>query len=86
MILSLSRAIGETAPLVVMGAFVFVRFVPEDPFDKFTVMPIQIYNWVSQPKEAFHELAASGIIILLIVLLAMNTIAVLLRNKYQKRL
>ncbi|UFJ40932.1 phosphate ABC transporter permease PstA [Brevibacillus humidisoli] len=85
MILSLSRAIGETAPLVVVGAFVFVRFVPEDPLDKFTVLPIQIYSWVSQPKQEFHELAASGIIILLVVLLLMNATAVFLRNKYQKR-
>jgi phosphate transport system permease protein len=86
MILSLSRAIGETAPLVVIGAFVFVRFVPDSPDDKFTVLPIQIYNWVSQPKEEFHELAASGIIILLVVLLIMNATAVFLRNKYQKRI
>lgn len=86
MILSLSRAIGETAPLVVVGAFVFVRFVPTNPLDKFTVLPIQIYSWVSQPKAGFHELAASGIIILLTVLLLMNTAAVYLRNKYQKRL
>lgn len=86
MILSLSRAIGETAPLVVIGAFVFVRFVPDSPDDHFTVLPIQIYNWVSQPKEEFHELAASGIIILLVVLLIMNATAVFLRNKYQKRI
>jgi phosphate transport system permease protein len=86
MILSLSRAIGETAPLVVIGAFVFVRFVPDSPYDPFTVLPIQIYNWVSQPKEEFHELAASGIIILLVVLLIMNATAVFLRNKYQKRI
>ncbi len=86
MILSLSRAIGETAPLVVVGAFVFVKHVPQSPMDIFTVMPIQIYSWVSQPKAAFQDLAASGIIVLLIVLLAMNSIAVLLRNKFQKRL
>lgn len=85
MILSLSRAIGETAPLVVVGAFVFVRFVPQDPLDKFTVLPIQIYSWVSQPKQEFHELAASGIIVLLVVLLLMNATAIFLRNKYQKR-
>lgn len=86
MILSLSRAIGETAPLVIIGAYVYVKFVPSGPMDKFTVLPIQIYNWVSQPKEAFQDLAAAGIIVLLIVLLAMNTVAVLLRNKFQKRL
>ncbi|WP_126425026.1 phosphate ABC transporter permease PstA [Brevibacillus marinus] len=85
MILSLSRAIGETAPLVVVGAFVFVRFLPQDPLDKFTVLPIQIYSWVSQPKQEFHELAASGIIVLLAVLLLMNATAIFLRNKYQKR-
>lgn len=86
MILSLSRAIGETAPLVMVGAYVFVKAVPEGPMDKFTVLPIQIYNWVSQPKAAFQDLAAAGIIVLLVVLLAMNSIAVLLRNKFQKRL
>lgn len=86
MILSLSRAIGETAPLVIIGAYVYVKFVPSSPMDKFTVLPIQIYNWVSQPKEAFQDLAASGIIVLLIVLLTMNALAILLRNKYQKRL
>jgi len=66
-------------------AFVFVRFLPQDPLDKFTVLPIQIYSWVSQPKQEFHELAASGIIVLLAVLLLMNATAIFLRNKYQKR-
>ncbi len=86
MILSLSRAIGETAPLVMVGAYVFVKSVPSGPLDKFTVLPIQIYSWVSQPKAAFQDLAAAGIIVLLIVLIAMNSIAVILRNKFQKRL
>lgn len=85
-ILALSRAIGETAPLVMIGALTYVAFLPEGPMDSFTVLPIQIYNWVSRPQVAFHDIAASGIIVLLILLLAMNTVAVLLRNKFQKKL
>lgn len=80
MILALSRAIGETAPLIMIGALTFVAFRPEDPLDPFTVMPIQIFNWTSRPQPAFQELAATGIIVLLVVLLSMNTIAVFLRQ------
>ncbi|MBW7476653.1 phosphate ABC transporter permease PstA [Paenibacillus oenotherae] len=83
-ILALSRAIGETAPLVMIGGLTYVAFLPESIMDSFTVMPIQIYNWISRPNEAFHELAAAGIIVLLIMLLLMNFAAILLRNKYQK--
>ncbi|CAH1206396.1 Phosphate transport system permease protein PstA [Paenibacillus plantiphilus] len=83
-ILALSRAIGETAPLVMIGGLTYVAFLPESILDSFTVMPIQIYNWISRPNEAFHELAAAGIIVLLIMLLLMNFAAILLRNKYQK--
>ncbi len=82
-ILSLSRAIGETAPLVVVGAAIVVA-VPNSLQSKFTALPIVIYNWVSRPQKAFHTNAAAGIIVLMVVLLAMNTIAVLLRNKFQK--
>ncbi|WP_174808215.1 phosphate ABC transporter permease PstA [Paenibacillus alvei] len=85
-ILALSRAIGETAPLVMIGALTFVAFLPESIMDQFTVMPIQIFNWVSRPQLAFHELAAAGIIVLLALLIIMNISAVILRNKYQKHI
>ena len=83
-ILAVSRAIGETAPLIVMGALTFVPFAPDGPLSRFTVLPIQIFNWVSRPQEGFHEAAAAGIIVLLVLLLTMNALAVLLRNKFQK--
>ncbi|MFO7893507.1 MAG: phosphate ABC transporter permease PstA [Longimicrobiales bacterium] len=83
-ILALSRAIGETAPLIVIGAVGYVAFLPEGPLDEFTVMPIQIYDWISRPQAEFHELAASGIVVLLIVLLSMNAVAILLRNRFQQ--
>ncbi|MDE2844623.1 MAG: phosphate ABC transporter permease PstA, partial [Chloroflexota bacterium] len=85
-ILAVSRAIGETAPLIVMGALTFVPFTPDGPLSRFTVLPIQIFNWVSRPQEGFHEAAAAGIIVLLVVLLSMNALAVLLRNRFQRRL
>ena len=85
-ILALSRAIGETAPLVMIGALTFVAFLPEGPMDSFTALPIQIYNWVSRPQQEFHELAAAGIIVLLIVLLLMNSTAIYIRNKIEKRI
>lgn len=85
LILALSRAIGETAPLVVVGALTFVAFVPASPMDMFTVLPIQIFSWTSRPQDDFRAIAAAGIIVLLIVLLTMNMLAVYLRNKYQKR-
>lgn len=84
-ILALSRAIGETAPLVVLGLPLFVAFLPRTVLDIFTVLPMQIYNWTSRPQEEFHALAAAGIIVLLALLILLNTIAVLIRNKYQKR-
>ena len=82
-ILAVSRAVGETAPLIVMGALTFVPFAPDSPLSRFTVLPIQIFNWVSRPQAGFHEAAAAGIIVLLIMLLTMNALAVLLRNKFQ---
>ena len=85
-ILALSRAIGETAPLVMIGALTYVAFVPEGPMDSFTALPIQIFNWVSRPQEEFHELAAAAIIVLLTVLLAMNSIAIFIRHKMEKKL
>lgn len=84
-ILALSRAIGETAPLLVIGALSFVAFVPESIWSGFTVLPIQIYNWTSRPQAEFHDIAAAGIIVLLVILFIMNSIAVLIRNKFSKR-
>lgn len=83
-ILGLSRAIGETAPLITLGALTYVNFVP-GPLDRFTALPIQIFNWVSRPQTEYQRVAAAGIILLLGVLLAMNAAAVFLRNRYEKR-
>lgn len=84
-ILALSRAIGETAPLVVLGLPLFLAFLPRSVFDMFTVLPMQIYNWTGRPQEEFQALAAAGIIVLLVLLIGMNSVAVLIRNKFQKR-
>lgn len=84
-ILALSRAIGETAPLITIGALTFIAFLPTSAFDPFTVLPIQIFNWVSRPQKEFHALAASGIILLLLVLLSMNALAVILRDRARKK-
>ncbi len=85
-ILAVSRAMGEAAPLVIMGALSFVPFAPASPLDRFTVLPIQIFVWISKPQEEFHHLAAAGIVVLLIMLLGMNAFAILLRNRLQKNL
>lgn len=84
-ILALSRAIGETAPLVVLGVPLFLAFLPTSIFDDFTALPMQIYNWTSRPQHEFHSLAAADILVLLGLLLLMNSVAILLRNKFQKR-
>lgn len=84
-ILALSRAIGETAPLITIGALTYIAFDLRSPFDLFTVMPIQIFNWISLPKKEFHELAAAGIIVLLAMTLLMNALAIFLRNRLQQR-
>jgi len=84
-ILALSRAIGEAAPMVAITALVYITFIPVTPMDRFTVMPIQIFNWISRPQDDFRGLAAGGIIVLLILLLSMNSVAVILRNKFQKK-
>lgn len=84
-ILALSRAVGETAPLIMIGALSFVAFTPRGPLDQFTVLPLQIFNWVSRPQEEFRQLAAGAIIVLLAVLLLMNAAAILLRNRHQQR-
>jgi len=84
MILSLSRAIGETAPLLAIGAASFIAFTPEGLQSSFTALPIQIYDWVGRPQKEFHDLAASGIIVLMSVLLLMNAGAIYLRNRFQQ--
>ncbi|MBI4409440.1 MAG: phosphate ABC transporter permease PstA [Gemmatimonadetes bacterium] len=83
-ILALSRAIGEAAPLIMIGALAFVPFVPNSPGDAFTVLPIQAFNWISRPQAEFHGLAAAAGLVLLAVLLTMNAAAILLRNRYSK--
>jgi len=85
-ILSMSRAIGETAPLVIVGASTYITFDPDGVFSKFTTLPIQIYQWTSRPQDEFRALAAAAIIGLLIMLLALNAAAILLRNHFSKRL
>jgi phosphate transport system permease protein len=84
-ILALSRAIGEAAPLVLLGALTFITFNPEGLDSSFTVLPIQIFNWISRPQEEFKVLAAAAIVILLLILLAMNAFAIYLRNRYQRK-
>ena len=84
-ILAMSRAIGESAPMIAISALVYITFLPSGPLDRFTVMPIQIYNWISQPQDGFRGLAAAGIILLLIMLLSLNSIAIFLRDYFQKR-
>jgi len=85
-ILALSRAIGETAPLIVVGALAYVPFAPKGPLDQFSVLPIQIFNWISRPQQGFIDNAAAAIIILLFITFIMNGIAVYFRNKWQKKL
>ena len=84
-ILAVSRAIGETAPLLLVGATVFVTFNPDGPLSEgYTTLPVQIFNWVSRPQDEFRVLAAAGIIVLLVILLVMNSFAIWLRNRYQR--
>jgi phosphate transport system permease protein len=85
-ILSLSRAVGEAAPLIVIGALAYVPFVPASPLDEFTVLPIQIFNWTSRPQAAFQTNAAAAIIFLLFITFLLNGIAVYLRNRQQKKI
>lgn len=82
-ILSVSRALGETAPLIMIGALTFVAFLPASVMDSFTVLPIQIYNWTARPQDEFRGLAAAAIIVLMIFLLGMNLSAILLRNYFE---
>lgn len=85
-ILAISRGLGESSPLIIVGAASYVTFLPEGLFSSYTTLPLQIYNWTSRPQAQFQELAASGIIVLLVVLLTMNTVAIVLRNKYQRNM
>ncbi len=85
-ILAISRAVGETAPLIVIGALAYVPFTPSSPMDEFTVLPIQIFNWISRPQHEFTINAAAAIIVLLIITFIMNGIAVYFRNKWQKKI
>ena len=85
MILAISRALGETAPLVVVGASTFIVVDPDSPFSKFTTLPIQIYQWTARPQQEFQHLAAAAIMVLLVLLLALNATAILLRNRYARR-
>ncbi|MBC7222674.1 MAG: phosphate ABC transporter permease PstA [Anaerolineae bacterium] len=84
-ILAISRALGETAPLVVVGASTFIVVDPSGPFSKFTTLPIQIYQWTSRPQDVFRHLAAAAILVLLALLLTLNATAVLLRNRYRRK-
>ena len=84
-ILAISRAIGETAPLVVIGVPTTLLVTPNSVFDSFQAMPMQIYSWVKMPNEEFQYIAAAGIIVLLVILLMMNSVAILIRNKFSKR-
>jgi phosphate transport system permease protein len=85
LILALSRAIGETAPLITIGALTYIPFAPDSLWSPFTVLPIQIFNWVSRPQAAFKENAAAGILVLLALLLTMNAIAIVLRDRFQRK-
>lgn len=84
-ILSLARAIGETAPLITIGALTYIAFLPDSIFSAFTALPIQIFNWVSRPQASFHHNAAAGIIVLLGLMLLLNGVAIWLRGRLQRR-
>ncbi|MBI3162099.1 MAG: phosphate ABC transporter permease PstA [Chloroflexi bacterium] len=84
-ILAISRTLGETAPLIVVGASTFISLDPDSPFSKFTALPIQIYQWTTRPQAEFHSIAASAIVVLLVLLLSLNATAILLRNRTQRK-
>jgi phosphate transport system permease protein len=85
LILALSRSIGETAPLITIGALTYIPFAPDSVWSKFTVLPIQVFNWVSRPQAEFKTNAAAGILVLLVLLLSMNAIAIVVRDRYQRQ-
>ena len=82
-ILAMSRALGEAAPVIAISALVYLTFVPAHPMEQFTVLPIQIFNWTSRPQDEFRGIAAAGIVVLLVVLLTMNAVAIILRDRHQ---
>ena len=82
-ILAMSRALGEAAPVIAISALVYLTFVPAHPLEQFTVLPIQIFNWTSRPQDEFRGIAAAGIVVLLVVLLTMNAVAIILRDRHQ---
>lgn len=84
-ILAISRAMGETAPLIIIGAATFITSDPTSPFSKFTALPIQIYNWTTRPQEVYRNVAAAAILVLMISLLSLNAVAILLRNRFSRR-
>ena len=84
MVLGLSRAIGETAPLIFMGALTYVNYFPDNPLSGFTAIPIQVYNWISYPQAEWLNTSSAGIILLLGLLLSMNTLALFIRNRFEK--
>lgn len=84
-ILALSRAVGETAPLLMIGAMTFIAYIPESIWSGFTAMPIQIFNWAGRPQEEFQAVAAAGSIVLMLMLVIMNSLAIYIRNKFSKR-
>lgn len=86
LILAFSRAVGETAPLIMIGALTFVAFLPDGPLSPFTVLPIQAFNWISRPQEEFQQNAAAAIVVLLVLLLILNSVSILLRMRFQRRL
>jgi phosphate transport system permease protein len=85
-ILAVSRALGETAPLVVVGALAYVPFLPDSVFAQFGALPIQIFNWVSRPQAAFLVNAAAGIVVLLMMMLVLNLAAIIVRDRMQRKL
>ena len=85
LILALSRSIGETAPLITIGALTYIPFAPDSLWSKFTVLPIQVFNWVSRPQAEFKVNAAAGILVLLVLLLGMNAVAIIVRDRYQRQ-
>lgn len=85
-ILAFSRALGETAPLVAIGALTYVAYLPDSPLAGFTALPIQAFNWISRPQEAFHRNAAAAILVLLCILLLMNSVAIILRGRGQRKI
>ncbi len=84
-ILALSRAVGESAPLLLVGATAYSAYLPVSPMDGFTVLAVQIYNWIDQPQKAFHDLSAAAIIVLLVMLVLLNSTAIYLRQHYRKK-